>query len=352
MRGRFITFEGGEGAGKTTQIARAAAWLRERGVEVVVTREPGGTPRAERLRAILLERDAEPMPQSCELLLMFAARATHLDNLVRPAVARGAWVLCDRFTDATYAYQGGGRGLPVAQIDALVGIVHPDLQPDLTLLLDLPVDAGLARAAHAQRRGRPRSFRVRAAGVLRARARRLPRHARGRSRARFRVIDASRGRRRGDGRRCRSALEPLLRGVALMADAATPPPGRQRAARVAAVARRCADAPRDRASRGGRLPHGLLLHGPDGVGKEHFAAVLAAGLFCSRPGARRSRPAAPAPECALSRAASHPDLHWLRRPEDKKSIGVDAVREACEQLGHDQHARRLPRRDRDAGAPR
>ncbi len=109
MRGRFVTFEGGEGAGKSTQIARAAAWLRARGVEVVLTREPGGTPRAERLRTILLERDAEPMPQSCELLLMFAARATHLENLVRPAIARGAWVLCDRFTDATYAYQGGGR---------------------------------------------------------------------------------------------------------------------------------------------------------------------------------------------------------------------------------------------------
>ena len=85
-----------------------------------MTREPGGTPRAERLRELLLERGEEPMPQACELLLMFAARATHLDNLVRPAVARGAWVLCDRFTDATYAYQGGGRGLPVAQIDALV----------------------------------------------------------------------------------------------------------------------------------------------------------------------------------------------------------------------------------------
>jgi len=191
MQGRFITFEGGEGAGKSTQIARAADWLRARGVEVVLTREPGGTPRAERLRTILLERDAEPMPQSCELLLMFAARATHLDNLVRPAVTRGAWVLCDRFTDATYAYQGGGRGLPRAQIDALVAVVHADLWPDLTVLLDLPVATGLARASSRNGADGPDRFeseqqaffeRVRAAYLERARA----------EPGRFRVLDASR----------------------------------------------------------------------------------------------------------------------------------------------------------------
>ena len=149
MTGRFITFEGGEGVGKTTQLRRAAEWLRGRGHEVVETREPGGTPRAERLRELLLTRTDEAMPASAELLLMFAARATHLANLIEPAVARGAWVLCDRFTDATYAYQGGGRGLPERDIDALVQIVHPHRQPDLTLLLDAPVDAGLARA-HAR----------------------------------------------------------------------------------------------------------------------------------------------------------------------------------------------------------
>ena len=111
MRGRFITFEGGEGVGKSTQVGRAAAWLRTSGHEVVVTREPGGTPRAERLRELLLERSAEPMPPACELLLMFAARATHVANLIEPALTRGAWVLCDRFTDASHAYQGGGRGI-------------------------------------------------------------------------------------------------------------------------------------------------------------------------------------------------------------------------------------------------
>jgi dTMP kinase len=210
VQGRFITFEGGEGAGKTTQLARAAAWLRERGVEVTVTREPGGTPRAERLREMLLERGDEAMPQSCELLLMFAARATHLDNLVRPAVARGAWVLCDRFTDATYAYQGGGRGLLVAHIDALVRIVHPDLQPDLTLLLDTPVDTGLARARHRNGDGGPDRFeaeqreffeRVRSVYLERA----------GSEPDRFRVIDATRAADEVTVEVCAS-LEPLLRG--------------------------------------------------------------------------------------------------------------------------------------------
>jgi dTMP kinase len=140
---------------------------------------------------MLLERDAEPMPQACELLLMFAARVTHVDNLVRPAVARGAWVLCDRFTDATYAYQGGGRGLPVTQIDALAGIAHPDLWPDLTLLLDLPVDAGLARAALRNGDDGPdrfeseqQAFFERVRDTYLARARLEPR--------RFRVIDAAR----------------------------------------------------------------------------------------------------------------------------------------------------------------
>jgi len=192
VRGRFITFEGGEGAGKSTQLALAADWLRGRGLDVVVTREPGGTPRAERLRQVLLERSAEPMPGSCELLLMFAARATHLENLVRPAVARGSWVLCDRFTDATYAYQGGGRGVPTGQIDALAAIVHPDMEPDLTLLFDLPADVGLARARVRNGAHGPDRFETEQSGFferVRAtyleRARREPR--------RFRLIDAVAG---------------------------------------------------------------------------------------------------------------------------------------------------------------
>jgi dTMP kinase len=190
VQGRFITFEGGEGVGKSTQIRRAAAWLEAAGVEVVLTREPGGTPRAEQLRRILLEPTAEPMPESCELLVMFAARASHLANLIEPAVARGAWVLCDRFTDATYAYQGGGRGLPVADIDALVRIVHLRRQPDLTVLLDAPIAIGMARARARNGTDGPDRFESeRSEFFERVRQSYLQRAAR--ESARFRVIDAS-----------------------------------------------------------------------------------------------------------------------------------------------------------------
>jgi dTMP kinase len=189
LLGRFITFEGGEGVGKSTQIVRAADWLRQRGIEVVLTREPGGTARAERLRKILLERGDEPMPQSCELLLMFAARATHLANLIEPAVARGAWVLCDRFTDATYAYQGGGRGLPEQHIDALVQIVHPARQPDLTLLLDAPVQVGLERARARNGADGPDRFETERNDFF-ERVRQCYLHRAHRNPARIRIIDA------------------------------------------------------------------------------------------------------------------------------------------------------------------
>jgi dTMP kinase len=145
-RGRFITLEGVEGAGKSTLAQALATALRSRGVEVVLTREPGGTPLAEQIRRAVLERQGERVSPVAETLLMFAARAVHLDNLVRPALQRGAWVLCDRFTDATRAYQGGGRGHDATLIEALAVAVHGDLSPDRTLLLDLPVTAGLARA--------------------------------------------------------------------------------------------------------------------------------------------------------------------------------------------------------------
>jgi len=147
MSGLFITVEGGEGAGKSTQIARMAAWLEEQGHTVVLTREPGGTRLAERLREQLLDRQNEDLGALTELLLMFAARAQHLHELIRPALARGETVVCDRFTDATWAYQGGGRGLPDGAISTLEQLVHGDLQPHLTLLLDLPVKEGLRRAA-------------------------------------------------------------------------------------------------------------------------------------------------------------------------------------------------------------
>ena len=147
MSGLFITLEGPEGAGKSTNRDYLAARLREHGLDVVLTREPGGTPLAEKVRELLLAPSDEVMAADTELLLVFAARAQHLAQVIRPALAKGSVVLCDRFTDATYAYQGGGRGLSVARIAALEQFVQGDLRPDLTLVFDLPVEVGLARAA-------------------------------------------------------------------------------------------------------------------------------------------------------------------------------------------------------------
>lgn len=147
MNGLFITLEGPEGAGKSTNREYLAERLRERGIEVLLSREPGGTPLAERIRELLLTPSDEAMSSDTELLLVFAARAQHLAEVIRPALARGAVVLCDRFTDATYAYQGGGRGLSEARIAELERFVQGALRPDITLVFDLPVEVGLARAA-------------------------------------------------------------------------------------------------------------------------------------------------------------------------------------------------------------
>lgn len=145
-RGRFITVEGIEGAGKSTLLQGVADALRAQGIVVCATREPGGTPLAEDIRNLVLARRAEGMPPATELLLMFAGRAAHVAQRIEPALARGEWVICDRFTDATHAYQGGGRGIDTSQIDSLARVAHPGLAPDLTLLLDLTPEAGLARA--------------------------------------------------------------------------------------------------------------------------------------------------------------------------------------------------------------
>ncbi len=146
MRGHFITLEGIEGAGKTTQRDAVAAYLRDTGLDVLITREPGGSEIAERIRALLLDPVNTGMHEHTELLLMFAARAEHLHRRILPALDAGTWVVCDRFTDASYAYQGGGRGVPVARIATLEQLVQGVRRPDLTLLLDLPVAMGLARA--------------------------------------------------------------------------------------------------------------------------------------------------------------------------------------------------------------
>ena len=186
---QFITLEGIEGAGKSTVAKALQAELARRGASVLLTREPGGTPLAESLRELLLRRGAEVLNPTAETLLMFAARAVHLDNAVRPALAAGRWVICDRFTDASYAYQGGGRAVDPSLLDRLAAAVHADFWPVRTLLLDVPVATGLERAQ--ARPGAPDRFeseqrvffeRVRATYL--ERAAREPR--------RIRVIDAQR----------------------------------------------------------------------------------------------------------------------------------------------------------------
>jgi len=144
-RGLFLTVEGGEGVGKSTNITYLAEQLQQHGVELVVTREPGGTQLAESIRQILLEVRDESVGELTELLLMFAARAQHIEKLIEPALSAGKWVLCDRFTDATYAYQCGGRGVSVAKVRQLEQLVQGELRPDYTLLLDAPIDLSCYR---------------------------------------------------------------------------------------------------------------------------------------------------------------------------------------------------------------
>jgi len=147
MRGRFITFEGIEGVGKSTQIAHAALHLRGRGIDPLQTREPGGTPLAEALRALVLTRRDQPVGVTAELLMIFAARASHVADVIAPALAAGRWVLCDRFTDCTEAYQGAGQGVATSTVRQLAAIAHPGLVPDLTLLLDATPAIAHARVA-------------------------------------------------------------------------------------------------------------------------------------------------------------------------------------------------------------
>ncbi len=144
-RAKFITFEGVDGAGKSTHLAWFADTLRQRGMEVLVTREPGGTPLGERLREILL---SQPMRAETEALLMFAARLEHIEEVIKPALQRGTWVVSDRFSDASFAYQGGGRGVPLARLEQLERWVHEGFQPDLTLLFDIPVEVARQRLSN------------------------------------------------------------------------------------------------------------------------------------------------------------------------------------------------------------
>jgi len=147
MIGQFITLEGGEGAGKSTNLRFIERWLQQQGIEVVVTREPGGTELGEAIRGLLLDKQYQNMTPSCELLLMFAARAQHIETLIKPALAEGKWVVSDRFTDATYAYQGAARGLGFERIAPIEAWVQQDFRPDCTFVFDLPVEIGMQRVA-------------------------------------------------------------------------------------------------------------------------------------------------------------------------------------------------------------
>ncbi len=212
-KGLFITLEGGEGAGKSTQMAfvqqRLQDCLQAVGRRLQVTREPGGTELGERIRELLLDHRQAVMDSDTELLLMFAARAQHLAQLIRPALAAGDWVLCDRFTDATYAYQGGGRGIAMSRIAVLENWVQGELRPDLTLLLDLPVEVGMARAGDRGELDRfereQRAFFERVRQTYRARAAAEP--------GRYHIIDAAQGIEQVQTQ-IDIALTPLLAGLA------------------------------------------------------------------------------------------------------------------------------------------
>ncbi|HNN87096.1 MAG: dTMP kinase [Pseudomonadales bacterium] len=186
LSGKFITIEGGEGVGKSTNIRCVENFLQAQGISFIKTREPGGTPLAEELRALLLSPREEKVCEQAELLLMFAARAQHLQQVILPALERGDWVVCDRFTDATYAYQGGGRKLSLETIAALETIVQGGLQPDLTLLLDVDVETGLARLGNREQIDRfereQHTFFEAVRAMYHQRAQQFP--------ERFRIVDA------------------------------------------------------------------------------------------------------------------------------------------------------------------
>lgn len=185
-RGLFITVEGGEGVGKSTNIAYLREYLENHGVDLTVTREPGGTRLGEQLRELLVAQRAEGMDPMAELLLIFAARAQHLSEVIEPALAAGRWVLCDRFTDATYAYQSGGRGLDAGRVRRLEQLVQGELRPDFTLLFDAPVEVGMARARERGNLDRFEQEEVAFFERVRGTYLRLARESSGR----FRLIDA------------------------------------------------------------------------------------------------------------------------------------------------------------------
>lgn len=297
-RGRFITLEGVDGAGKSTHTEWIAEFLRGQGLEVVSTREPGGTPLGEKLRALVL---TDPMGLDTETLLMFAARCEHLHQVIEPALARGAWVVCDRYTDATYAYQGGGRGLGAERVAALETWMQAG-RPDRTWLFDVPLE--VARAPGR----RPR------AGPLRARRRRLLRtHPRGlpgprRGRARPHPRDRFDPRDCRDPRRTRSRAARTGGGPAMSAPQFLP--WQMETARAWLGNRE-------------RFAHAWLVHGLAGIGKLDFAVAAAASLLCETPqdGLACGHCAA----CAWFASGNHPDLRRIRPEAVAVEEGADAA---------------------------
>ena len=290
-----------------------------------LTREPGGTPLAERMRQIVLERGTESVTPMTETLLMFAARALHVSNLIRPALARGEWVVCDRFTDATRAYQGSGRGVDGTLIEQLAQAVHPDLQPDCTLLLDLPVPVGLARAR--ARTGATDRFEAETVAFFeRVRAGYLQiAQARARARARHRCRSAP-----GAGRAAaRGGPDAAAPAAARMSDPAAtvlslPAPPWTQPERTQLQA----------AFAAGRLPHALLIHEAPGSGGEWLAFWAAQLVLC------QNRAQAPCGVCSACRrvlAAQHPDLWCVRPEEEARQIRIEQVRELASELALTSH---------------
>ncbi len=303
--GCFITLEGIEGAGKSTLAHYILEWLQARGRRAVLTREPGGTPLAERVRELVLKPAGEALPPAAEMLLMFAARSIHLANLIRPALARGEWVICDRFTDATRAYQGAGRGLDRASIESVATLVHADLTPDLTLLLDLPVAGGPGAGEGAP--GTSRSLRAGARTVLRARACRVPgtgtRRCASVLRRGCRTRPVHRAGHRG---RCPgSAARQTRRRRALMAPALTPSVA---AASWLQPAREHLLA----ALQHDRVPHAVLIQDCPGAGGEQ--------LGCGWRNCCCAWPLQPVPAAAVRRARA------LRRTVTRTSHGSASSR--------------------------
>ncbi len=323
-RGKFISLEGGEGAGKSTLLAGLREHIERHGIALVQTREPGGTGVGEAVRAIVLDPALRGLAAETELLLMFASRAQLVREVIEPALAAGQWVLCDRFADASYAYQGGGRGQPAERIAELERWACDGVSPDLTLLLDLPVATGRARAA-----GRGDADRIEAeADAFFERVRASYRERAAAEPQRFRVIDAS----QSAGSRAAGGHPGTGRAAGRFAGMSGLPWHAEHWARLQARRQR------------GALPHALLLCGAAGLGKRAFAQRFVQGLLCSEPLRRRCLRTLPQLPAARCRLASGRGLAEFRPAQGRRAAQRDRGRpdpRTVGAAGHEQPVRRL-----------